>query len=284
MSTTLNSMSSGSASALPDLSSDYPVSEEQIAHYRKNGHVLFRGVISPDELAAYRPVIVDAADRYNTQTLPIEQRDTYGKAFLQIMNLWLRDQAVAKFTLARRFGKIAADLMGVGGVRVYHDQALFKEPGGGPTPWHQDQHYWPLETDKTITLWMPLVDIPEEVGSMSFGSGSQNVGYLGDLPISDRSDEELKRVIAERGLRTDSYGAMKAGDATFHSGWTLHGAKGNPTPNMREVMTVIYFADGVTVAKPKNANQEDDLERWFPGLKPGDTAASKINPLVYSRR
>lgn len=27
----------------------------------------------------------------------------------------------------------------VDGVRIYHDQALFKSPGGGPTPWHCDQ-------------------------------------------------------------------------------------------------------------------------------------------------
>jgi hypothetical protein len=273
-----------SASTLPDLSSDYSLTEDQIAAYRKNGHVYLPGVLNSEELAAYRPVIVDAADRYNTQTLPIEERDTYGKAFLQIMNLWTQDEAVARFTLARRMGKIAADLMGVDGVRVYHDQALFKEPGGGPTPWHQDQFYWPLETNNTITLWMPLVDIPAEVGSMNFGSGSQTVGYLGDLPISDKSDEELKKFIAQRGLSVDSYGALKAGDATFHSGWTLHGAKGNPTPNMREVMTVIYFADNVHIAKPKNPNQEMDLKSWFPGLKAGDLAASKLNPLVYSRK
>lgn len=274
---------SPAARNLPDLSSDYPIDEEQIAHYRKNGHVLLRGVLSPEEIAAYRPVIVDAADRYNTQTKPLEERDTYGKAFLQIMNLWAVDEAVRRYTLARRMGKIAADLMGVDGVRIYHDQALFKEPGGGPTPWHQDQFYWPLDTNNTVTLWMPLVDIPEEVGSMNFGSGSQSVGYLGDLPISDRSDEELKRFITNKGLNVDSYGAMKAGDATFHAGWTLHGAKGNPTPNMREVMTVIYFADGIRISEPKNANQEGDLGNWLPGLKPGDLAASELNPLVYSR-
>ena len=59
----------------------------------------------------------------------------------------------------------AAHLLGVDGVRLSHDQALFKEPGGGRTPWHQDQCYWPLDTDKTITMWMPLVDVPGEVGT-----------------------------------------------------------------------------------------------------------------------
>ena len=88
---------------------------------------------------AYRPVILDAADRYNTEKRKMEDRDTYGKAFLQIMNLWEVDEAVRKFTLAKRLAQIAADLMGVKNVRLYHDQALFKEAGGGHTPWHQDQ-------------------------------------------------------------------------------------------------------------------------------------------------
>jgi len=271
------------AQTMPDLASDYTLTDEQIAQYRESGHVLLRSVATPEEIAVYGPIIQDAADRYNVETRPLEERDTYGKAFLQIMNLWQRDEAVARYTLARRFAKIAADLMGVDGVRIYHDQALFKEPGGGPTPWHQDQYYWPLDTDNTITLWMPLVNIPEEIGSMTFGSGSNKLGYVGELPISDHSDIVLAELIKEKGLKTHHDGAMAAGDATFHSGWTLHSAPGNPTPNMRAVMTVIYFADGTTVSTPDNPNRESDLRGWLPGCQPGDLAASELNPLVYSR-
>src|SRR5436189_133361 len=83
--------------------------------------------------------------------------------FLQVMNLWEVDESVKKFTLAKRFAKIAADLLGVENVRLYHDQALYKEPGGGFTPWHQDQYYWPLSTTNTVTMWMPLIDITEDL-------------------------------------------------------------------------------------------------------------------------
>ena len=269
--------------ALPDLSSDYPLSPEQTAAYQKDGHVLLRGVCSPAEVAAYEPAIVAAADRFNTETRSLEERDTYGKAFLQITNLWAKDDAVRRFSLARRFGKIAANLMGVSGVRMYHDQALFKEPGGGLTPWHQDQGYWPLDTNNTITLWMPLVNIPAEVGSMTFASGSNSLGYIGELPISDRSEVEIGKFVTERGFPKTSYGAMAAGDATFHAGWTLHGAPGNPTPNMREVMTVIYLADGERVAEPKHAGQESDRQAWLMGIAPGELAASDLNPIIYAR-
>ena len=79
---------------------------------------------------------------------------------------------------ARRFAATAAELLGVEGVRLYHDQALIKEAHGGATPWHQDQFYWPLPAGQTVTMWMPLVDVPDVVGSMTFGSGTHALGSL----------------------------------------------------------------------------------------------------------
>jgi hypothetical protein len=77
-------------------------------------------------------------------------------------------------------------------------------------------------------------------------------------------------------------GDMAAGDASFHSGWVLHSALGNDTELMRKVMTIIYFADGAHVVEPDNPNRANDLESWLPGTRPGDLAASPLNPLVYS--
>lgn len=278
-----NNSPAAASAALPELNDAYALTAAQIASFQTNGHICLRGVAAPEEVAVYRPYINRAAALYNTETRPIAERDTYGKAFLQIMNLWTRDEVVRRFTCARRFARIAAELVGAAGVRLYHDQALFKEPGGGPTPWHQDQHYWPLDTDKMITMWMPLVPVPEEVGSMTFASGSHRVGYLGDLPISDESEAELQRFIAARGLKTHSYGTMQPGDATFHAGWTLHSARGNPTDQTRAVMTIIWHASDARVTAPDNKNRQADLETWLPGLQPGDLAASPLNPLIYHR-
>ena len=130
----------------------------------------------------------------NPEILP-DLAARYGKAFLKGMNLWLKDEGLRRFVLAGRFAKIAADLLGVEDVRVYHDQALRKEPGGGITPWHQEQHYWPLDADNTIAMWMPLVDVSPEMGTMRFASGSHLDGYLGDMPISDDSEKQFEEYI-----------------------------------------------------------------------------------------
>ncbi len=267
---------------LPALDSPYALSPSQCDPYRRDGHLLLRQVCTAAEIAAYRPVLAAAVERYKGRLPPLAERDTYGKAFMQIMNLWEQDPECRRFVFARRFARIAAELMRARAVRLYHDQALFKEPRGGLTPWHQDQHYWPLDTDTTVTMWMPLVDVDETMGAMVFASGSHRAGYLGDLPISDQSEAKLKAFVADRGYRLAQPPPLHAGDATFHSGWTLHSAPGNRTDRMREVMTVIYFPDGIRTIAPDNQNRWADLKRWLPGVSPGGLAASPLNPVLYS--
>lgn len=265
---------------LPSLAESYLVTDTQIESFRQNGHVLLRSVAKHEEIEAFRPVINNAAYTYNTEKRKLEDRDTYGKAFLQITNLWEVDTDVRKFTLAKRFAGIAAQLLGVEKVRIYHDQALYKEPGGGRTPWHQDQYYWPLDTYRTVTMWMPLVDISKEMGMLKFASGSHKNGFVENVPISDESDQVLQQYIESQNYPIEGPSEMKAGDATWHLGWTLHAAPGNSSSVTREIMTIIYFADGAKLTESQNQHQEADRQRWFRGLPAGSLAASDLNPLV----
>ena len=267
--------------APPVLAPTYDVDPDTVRAFQAKGHAVVRGLCSADEVARFRQPIADAARQRNPDPPPLEVRDTYGKAFIQSTNLWRLDEAVKAFVWSPRFAKVAAQLLGVDGVRLYHDQALFKEPGGGPTPWHQDQVYWPFDTNATITMWMPLVDVPDEVGSMTFASGSNLIGDLGAYDISDASDDAVSGLVTERDLALETHGALRAGDATFHAGWTLHRAGPNPTDTMREVMTVIWFADGARAIEPANRYQEFDLRMWLKGTEPGDLAIGDRNPLLW---
>jgi ectoine hydroxylase-related dioxygenase (phytanoyl-CoA dioxygenase family) len=267
--------------ALPSLDDIRELPSSVVEGFATKGHAVVRGLASAEEVGAFRPAIEATAARMTLETRPIEDRDTYGKAFLQTANLWREDATARAFVFGRRFAAVAAQLLGVGAVRLYHDQALVKEAGGGPTPWHQDQFYWPLPAGSTVTLWMPLVDIPEEVGSMTFGAGTHLRGAICDLAISDESEAELARYVDEHAVPLETHGALQAGDATFHAGWTLHRAGGNPTPTDRPVMTVIYVAAGAVVQAPCNPYQEFDRAVWLDGCEPGRAVDSDLNPLLY---
>jgi len=187
---------------------------------------------------------------------------------------------VKTFVFDKHFAQTAADLLGVDKVRLYHDQALFKEPGGGHTPWHQDQFYWPLDTKKMITMWMPLVEIDEEMGLVRFAAGSHHDGPVGGVEISDESEALYTRYLTERSFSIQAPSQMEAGDATFHLGWTIHSAEANRSDRMREVMTIIYFADGARITEPESKYQQADLAAWFPGQRPGEVAGSELNPMM----
>jgi hypothetical protein len=112
-------------------------------------------------------------------------------------------------------------------------------------------------------------------------SGTHKLGYLGKFGISDESHAEFQRVVDEKRIDLHTHGACAAGDGTFHAGWTLHNAPPNPTGELRAVMTVIYFADGLRASEPDHVFREHDLRTWLSGVKPGGIAASPLNPLLF---
>jgi ectoine hydroxylase-related dioxygenase (phytanoyl-CoA dioxygenase family) len=263
-----------------DIDSPYTLTDGQIAFYRENGFVKLKNVLSPDVIEHYGRVISQKVKDLNTQHLPIEQRDTYGKAFLQIMNIWTKDDTVKEFVMGRRLARIAAELMGARGARLYHDQALYKEPGGGVTPWHADQYYWPLASDKTITAWIPLQATPLEMGPLAFCPKSQNFSYGRDIEIGDESEMKLSDALKKFGMEES---AFELGEVSFHSGWTFHRAGANKSARPREVMTIIYMDIDMRLAQPKNKHQINDWNTWCPGAKVGEVVATPINPVIYER-
>jgi ectoine hydroxylase-related dioxygenase (phytanoyl-CoA dioxygenase family) len=264
------------------LSTMYPLSQDQVGQYQRDGHIFLKNVASQHEVNAVRPLIVGIVDEMAKVGERQGRISAYNKMFTQITNLWRRDALIKEFIFAQRFARIAADLMSVRGVRLYHDQALVKEPGGKPTPWHQDYYYWPLATEHTITMWMPLVDVTREMGSMNFAQGSHVDSAYEQLPISETSQEYFEQVIKNQKGKICSY-SLKAGDATFHSGRTLHAAHANTSDKRREVIAIIYYADGTRIMEPDNPHRKVDMEVFHPGQKPGELAASELNPLLFSR-
>lgn len=264
---------------LPLLKQPYAVSDAQIAFYQTNQFIKLKGVLDQPTLAYYRDKIGAEVERLNTMAVPLEHRDTYNKAFLQIFNLWRENEAIRKLVLSKRLAQIAADLMGVKQVRIYHDQALFKEPGGGFTPWHADQYYWPLDTDKTVTAWIPLQEVPMEMGPLEFSAKSHQIVFGRDLMIGDESEEKIKQ-----NLRINDFEHVvepfELGEVSFHSGWVFHRAGPNQSGKMRGVMTIIYMDAETRLKKPENKNQVNDWHTWCPGATIGEVIDTPLNPIV----
>ena len=264
------------------LEKPFLITKEQVSFYQKNGFIKLKNVLSPEAVQYMNEVISAEVTRLNTQHLPMEERDTYGKAFLQIFNIWTKSDAVKEMVFSKRLAKIAADLMEVEGVRMYHDQALFKEAGGGHTPWHADQYYWPLNTDKCVTVWIPLQRTELELGPLEFSAGSQQITEGRNLKISDESEAELQKKLTLRDFK-QVIEPFDVGEVSFHMGWVFHRAGPNKTDTMRKVMTVIYMDKDMRLKQPENDNQVADWNTWCPGARIGEVINSPLNPVLYQR-
>jgi ectoine hydroxylase-related dioxygenase (phytanoyl-CoA dioxygenase family) len=261
---------------------DYTLSQEQIDAYKRDGHVAIRSLVPPEEMSRLRPRVQQLVREGTTNVASLDERDTYGRAFLQVWDLNKKNKEVRDFVYARCFAKIAAELMGVAAVRLYFDQALFKEPGGGFTPWHQDHVYWPIDTDNMTTMWLPLVDIPIEVGSLEFVSGSHLGNYRDYVMISDESEATYRHLVNDQQLPVSTHGGMSLGDATFHAGWTLHRAPGNSSSKTREIFTIIFFEDGARLVSEVQPSQQGDIDLYFSNASPGDLVNDEEMPVLYS--
>ncbi len=262
------------------LNTAFSLTPGDIDRLNTDGFIHLKGVFDPEALQAIGARITKLTLDLNTQNVPLEERSTYDKAFLQIFNLWQHDAAVRAFVLNAGLGKIAADLLGVKSARLYHDQSLYKEPSGGHTPAHADQYYWPIDTDRTITAWIPLQPVPPEMGPLAFYRGSQGVEFGRDLEISDDSEREITaRMQAEGFDYVDEPFAL--GDVSFHLGWTFHRAGPNQTATPRSVMTVIYMDGEARLSPLTDAAKREDRDRWCPGIEPGQLIDSPLNPLIY---
>ncbi len=258
----------------------YVLAPGRCESYTRDGFVRLPAVFDAATLARFRPELSAKVGELNTLHRPMEERTTYEKAFLQVMNLWTQSEIARQFVFGRRLARIAAELLGVRGVRLYHDQALYKEPGGGHTPWHADQYYWPLASDRCCTAWVPLQETPLEMGPLAFSAGSHRVDVGRDLPISDESEAEMAAAL-ERAALPMVEEPFALGDVSFHSGWTFHRAGPNRTGRTREVMTVIYMDADMRLAAPGNRNQEIDRETWCPGAVVGEKIETPLNPVLY---
>ena len=118
----------------------------EISSYQENGYVAIEDFLTTEELELWRrnvgEAVANRADRKLADGSMREEDDYYARVFTQRINLWNDHEGMRKLLIDDRLGKMAADLAGVDGIRIWHDQALIKPPWGNPTGWHLDNPYW----------------------------------------------------------------------------------------------------------------------------------------------
>ncbi|MDC0045176.1 phytanoyl-CoA dioxygenase family protein, partial [Pelagibacteraceae bacterium] len=206
-------------------------------------------------------------------------------------NGWWLNKEIRNLVLSSDIGKMAAELMGVSSVRVWHDQILSKPPinkldnnNKANIGWHQDRGYWTCcADDNMITAWVALQDTNIENGSMRFIKNSNSWGLIsngGDFFASDL--EKLKNKLINEGKEwSEISNDLKVGEVSFHNAYTFHGSGPNYSDKPR-MSVAIHLMPGDNTFDPSGAFHET-AKSLGPFAKKGQIFDGPFNPLIYEK-
>ncbi len=255
----------------------------EIESYREHGHVSIPDFLDPDELAAWREAVDEAVGARGDHKTPDRSiksgEDYYDHVFIQRLNLWQDNTRVRRLVLDWRIGRLACDLEGLDGVRVWHDQALIKAPWANPTSWHLDTPYWSFSHRHASSIWIALDDATLENGCMWFIPVSQRHTRFDNVAMGNNMGDLFKLYPELKKMKSVA-APLKAGGCSFHNGLTAHGANANMTPGWRRAMTCAFMPDGAVFNGQANILPRALLAK----CKPGDVLDHPDqNPLLYHR-
>jgi ectoine hydroxylase-related dioxygenase (phytanoyl-CoA dioxygenase family) len=254
------------------------VPDELVARFRHDGFVVIADLLTLDELDRYGALVTDAVrHRTSADTVSLEQKSRYQQSFLQCMNLWEDFPDIRPLTFHPRLGQAAAELLGVDAVRLWHDQALYKQAGGRATDAHQDHPYWPIKETASVTAWVPFAGSTEASGAMSYLPGSHEVGLRKFVNIFFGEPHDILTDPEVAGIEPVLVEVPK-GSVAFHHGLTVHLAGPNTTGTDRQVHTIIYFPDGSTRGYPHPHFAVDRA-----GIEVGQAIDGETTPIVWPR-
>ena len=202
--------------------------------------------------------------------------------FLSLEMMWVENSVIREFVLSSRIAKICADLLSVKKIRLYHDNALVKESGCGRTPWHYDEHHFPLETNNVITAWIPAQAIPIEMGPLMFAKPIEVYKLVKDIEFNESDTSYDKKIsdIFKKEEVSIVEEPFELGEVSFHHNLSFHTASENKTTQSRIVLANTYFADGARGVN-NTTMISGDWKKFIPETKPGQIVSSKFNPVCW---
>ncbi len=222
----------------------YPVQLDPalIEEFDEKGFVVTGNVFEDGTLSAFATAVdAEVARRTAHDQRSVDDKSLYEQSFVQCMRLWETSPAVVPLTCHPGLAGIAAQLLHVDSVRLWQDQALYKEAGGRETTPHQDQTFWPIGRAPLVSAWIPFDDVTVANGAMAYVPGSHKAGRLKVVDITHSTDPyDILRDPALEGA-TPQWVNVRAGSVVWHHGLTVHLAAANRSAATRRVFTTVYI-------------------------------------------
>jgi ectoine hydroxylase-related dioxygenase (phytanoyl-CoA dioxygenase family) len=250
-----------------------------IETFHRDGFVVVEDFFDFDELDLFGSIVDRAVkNRVGSDSRSVDEKSLYEQSFQQCMNLWEDNADLKEFTFDQKLGETAGLLLGAEALRIWHDQALYKEPGGRETDPHQDWPLWPMGPARQVTAWIPFDGSTLEAGAMGYSPGSHRLGLAKFSDITRELREEPYPYFDHSEMAEIFWVEAPRGSVVFHHSLTVHQARANVTTDTRRVYCIIYFEDGCTRSLP---HWHQSLDRQ--GIEEGQQIQGPVTPVAWPR-
>ena len=263
---------------MSELSKTYPLTKHQINFFRKNGFIKLKKVFKPGTVLKLRTELINLLKK----TFNVDPDKGAYDRFLSLEMIWPENTLLRSYVLSPRLGQISADLLGVPAIRLYHDNVLAKQAGCGRTPWHFDDHHFPLDTNDVVTAWIPAQPTPVEMGPLSFAYPLEVHKLVNAVKFEKTGagyDKGVSEVFSKNRVAVNET-PFELGEVSFHHNLNFHTASRNGTNRSRIALANTYYKDGAKVINSPTM-VSGDWQKFMPNVKPGDIAASPLNPICW---
>ncbi len=244
------------------------VTPEVTAAFQRDGAVVLRGILSPEEVTTLQRGIDTNLAAPSPRAIVASQPDDPG-FFIEDFCNWSHNADYRSTAFDTPLAAAAGLLMGSRQVRLYHDHMLTKEPGTrAQTPWHQDQPYYNVDGFQNASFWIP-VDPVRRHSTLEFLAGSHKGPWL--MPrtfmtkqarwFPEGSLADLPDIDAQRSAFPILGWALEPGDVVAFHMLTLHASAGVDGDRRRRVFSLRFLGDDMRHA-PRPWKTSPD----FPGL------------------
>ena len=225
--------------------------DQTIQEFNEKGATVLRGVFSDWVETLRNGVDANMADP--DPNARIYKGDKGGGRFFVDYCNWDRIAEYKDFIFNSKAAELGAELMNSQSVQLFHEHVLVKEAQTGvPTPWHQDAPYYCVDGPKTLSLWVPLDEVPRET-TLEFLAGSHKWGkfyrpqrFDGSALNENDGLEEVPDINNNRDEYEVVGWAVSPGDAIAFDYRTIHGAPANNNANaQRRAFSLRLLGDNV---------------------------------------
>jgi ectoine hydroxylase-related dioxygenase (phytanoyl-CoA dioxygenase family) len=262
------------------------LTQKEIQDFQETGYHIHGRVFTRTETEALRAACVEVCNGiYSTRIEPDERYWNPGDdptAMHKIDNCWKANDTIREAVTSPRLGKIAAQLIGAKGIRLWHDQLSLKPAHGGKVAtWHQDWSYWQMIAEcETVSCWIALDDVTPEGGPMVYWEGSHKLG-LYPHPDTITGDDELKPNSPEFARLKEVPVIVPAGYVAFHHGLTLHGSGKNWTPQERGAIVSHVMSTACHYREKNLHRNESAMHKYDEYPKEGELFHGPQFPMMW---